>query len=72
MREEKIVIHPMEYLKILSYEGVKQVNEHAWVKFRGQIPFEKRQEYMALGKRKTWVQVAAVLWVGAVSNGYIH
>ena len=60
MREEKIVIHPMEYLEILSYEGVKQVNDHAWVKFRGQIPFEKKQECMALGRRQTWVQVAAV------------
>ncbi|GLC81714.1 phage baseplate assembly protein V [Lacrimispora brassicae] len=60
MREERIVIHPMEYLEILSYEGVKQVNDHAWVRFSGQIPFEKKQECMALGRKQTWMQIAAI------------
>jgi len=60
MREERIVIHPMEYLEILSYEGEKQVNDHAWVRFSGQIPFEKKQECMALGRKQTWVQIAAI------------
>jgi len=62
MREERIVIHPMEYLEILSYEGEKQVNDHAWVRFSGQISFEKKQECMALGRKQTWVQDNCNIW----------
>lgn len=60
MREERIIVYPMTYLEVLSYEGLVQVNEHGCVKFKGQIPFEKKQECLAAGKRQTWVNVAAV------------
>lgn len=60
MREDKIAVYPMEYLELLSFEGVKQVNDHAWVKFSGQVPFENRQECMELGRKQTWVHIVAI------------
>ncbi len=60
MREEKIVIHPMEYLELLSFKSEKQVNNHAWLTFTGQIPFEKKQECIDYGRKQTWVQVLAI------------
>ena len=32
MREERIVVHPFEQLKIESYQSVEEVNEHAYIK----------------------------------------
>jgi len=60
MREEKIIIYPMTYIELLSYEGLVQVNEHGYVKLKGQMPFEKKQECLAAGKRQTWVNIAAI------------
>lgn len=60
MREERIMIHPFEELKIEEYHGLQQINEHAYVRLAGLIPFEKKDEYMQLGTSQTWVQVAAV------------
>lgn len=60
MREEKMVIYPLTYMELLSYEGLVQINEHGCVKFKGQIPFEKRQECMEAGKKLTWFNVAVI------------
>ena len=60
MREERIVIHPFEALKIEEYQGFEQINEHAYTKVAGQVPFDKKEEYMQLGRNHTWVRVAAV------------
>lgn len=42
MREERIMIHPFEELKIEEYHGLQQINKHAYVRLAGLIPFEKR------------------------------
>lgn len=60
MREEHIVIHPFEELKIEEYQGFEQINEHACTKVAGQIPFDKKDEYMQLGRNQTWVRVVAI------------
>lgn len=60
MREERIVVHPFEEFKVEKYQGFQQINEHATVKISGQIPFEKKEEYMQNSGRELWVQVAAV------------
>ena len=60
MREERIVVHPFEQLKIESYQGVEEVNEHAYIKISGQIPFKKKDEYMHEGKNNPWVRVIVV------------
>lgn len=57
MREENIIIYPMTYIELLSYEGTVQVNEHGYVYLKGQIPFEKRQECIDAGKSETWVNI---------------
>lgn len=62
MREERIIIHPFEELKVEEYQGVQQINEHAYVSLAGLIPFEKKDEYMQLGASQTWA------WVGAVTQ----
>lgn len=61
MREDKIIIKPLTYITLLSYEGILQVNEHGWVKLKGQIPYEKKRECMEAGKNRTWVNVTAVV-----------
>lgn len=60
MREERIIIWPFEAFKVIEYRGFMQVNEHAQAEVKGQIPFENMEEYLKLGKQKTWVQVVAV------------
>lgn len=59
MREEGIAIQPFEQMRIDTYEGQKQVNEHAYVRLAGMIPFDKKEEYEKLGREEAWVQVIA-------------
>ncbi|MBE7728136.1 MAG: hypothetical protein E7244_28215 [Enterocloster citroniae] len=75
MREEKIVIHPFEALRVTDYHGQKQINEHLNVVITGQIPFDKKDEYVRFGGQQTWAQVVAVsqegeqnLFYGLVDN----
>lgn len=60
MKEEKISIHPFEKLKIENYQSLKQINEHAYVKLSGMIPYEKKEEYIDLGQKRTWVHITAI------------
>lgn len=60
MREEKLVLRPFEDLQILEYESIQKVNEHAQAKLRGRIPFDRKEDYMKVGKRQTWAQVVAI------------
>lgn len=60
MREERIVIRPFEELQVEHYEGLKQVNEHGYVKVTGTIPFDRKEEYLGLGRQQTWVRITAV------------
>ena len=75
MREEQIIVRPFDELKVESYQGLKQVNEHGYVKLSGIIPFEKKEEYLSLGREQTWVRVTAladdiqhILFYGIVQN----
>ena len=61
MREERIIIRPFEELQVEHYEGLKQVNEHGYVKVTGTIPFDRKEEYLGLGRQQTWVRITAVL-----------
>ncbi|MDE6365480.1 MAG: phage baseplate assembly protein V [Lachnospiraceae bacterium] len=60
MREEKITIRPFEELQVEHYEGLKQVNVHGYVKVTGTIPFDRKEEYLGLGREQTWVRITAV------------
>ena len=60
MRAERIIVRPFDELKVEQYYGLKQVNEHAYAEFKGQIPFEKKEEYFSLGSKKSWVQIIAI------------
>lgn len=75
MREERLEVHPFEELRIEHYEGMKQINEHAYSKIEGYIPFSKKDEYIEMGKRQVWVQVIAasgdmrrILFCGVISE----
>lgn len=61
MREERIIAHPFEELRIEEYSGLQQINEHACARLAGLIPFDKKDEYMKLGASRTWVRTAAVM-----------
>ncbi|MDE7477111.1 MAG: hypothetical protein K2M91_04025 [Lachnospiraceae bacterium] len=79
MREERIMVRPFEELRVEDYEGLKQVNEHGYVKLTGMIPFEKKEEYLGLGREQTWVRVTAlsgdiqhILFYGIVQSLKVH
>lgn len=59
MREEKLVVYPFEDFKITDCIGLKQVNEHTWIELSGEIPFDKKGDYMLQGLKNTAVQVMA-------------
>lgn len=67
MREDYIVVHPFEEMRIEEYQGVQQINEHAVVSLAGYIPFEKREEYLKAAGGQEWVQVAAAAQDGGES-----
>lgn len=67
MREDYIVVHPFEEMKVEEYQGVQQINEHARVSLAGYIPFEKREEYLKVAGGQEWVQVAATAKDGGES-----
>ena len=60
MREERLIMRPFEDLEILDYKSIQEVNEHARAVVSGRIPFQRRWDYMQVGKRQTWVQVVAI------------
>lgn len=65
MREEKIVVYPFEDFKITNYKSLKKVNEHAWIELLGEIPFEKKSDYILQGQKKITVQVMAASQVNS-------
>ena len=79
MREERIIVRPFEELRVEDYEGVKQVNEHGYARLTGLIPYEKREEYLGLGREQTWALITAmaddiqhILFYGIVESVKIH
>lgn len=68
MREDYIVVHPFEEMKVEEYQGVQQLNEHAAVNLAGYIPFRKKEEYLQAAREQEWVQVAAVAQDGSEST----
>lgn len=59
MREQIIKLKPFNELRVEDYQGIKQVNEHAFAEIKGMIPFEKMEEYCSLCSQETWAQVIA-------------
>ena len=60
MREDRLIVRPFEDLGILDYKSIQVVNEHARAEVKGRIPFERREDYVKVGKRQTWAQVVAI------------
>ena len=60
MREDRIVVYPFEDLQVLDYHALQQVNEHAKAEIKGRIPFDKRVEYVNIGRELVWVKVMAI------------
>lgn len=60
MREERIIVNPFEELVVQEYESVQEMNEHASVRLRGQIPYNKKDEYMQMCRQSSWIQVRVI------------
>lgn len=60
MREKRLVIYPFEDMQIHDYKAIQEANDHARAEVSGYIPFGRREDYIEAGKKRTWVQVAAV------------
>lgn len=57
MGEKRIAIKPFEMISVLDYKGIQEVNQHGYVKVRGVIRAEKKDEYIKRASEETWVQV---------------
>ncbi len=60
MRAEGIFVRPFVELTIEEYESIQEINEHASVRLKGQIPSGKKDEYMQKCWESGWVQVIVV------------
>ena len=60
MREERLIVRPFEELQILDFQSIQVINEHAKAKVKGRIPFEKRKDYIDMGRHQKWVQIIAL------------
>lgn len=59
MRADKIIVEPFSELVVVSYKGIKQVNEHGEVNIEGNIPLNILQEYLILAKKEKLVKITA-------------
>lgn len=76
MREERIVVNPFVELEVEEYESVQEINEHVSVRLKGQIPYDKKDEYMQICRQSGWIQVRVIsektehaLFCGVVTCG---
>ena len=56
MRDMNIRVKPFELLDVLTFEGLKQENEHAVVRFSGHIPPELEDSYVEMALNELWAQ----------------
>ena len=59
MRADKIIVEPFSELVVVSYKGIKQVNEHGEVNIEGNIPFNMLEMYLNLAKKEKMVKITA-------------
>lgn len=59
MRADKIIVEPFSELVVISYKGIKQVNEHGEVNIEGNIPFNMLEMYLNLAKKEKMVKITA-------------
>ena len=60
MRDMNIRVKPFELLDVLTFEGLKQENEHAVVRFSGHIPPELEDSYVEMALNELWAQAVAI------------
>lgn len=59
MRADKIIVEPFSELTVVSYKGIKQVNDHGEVNIEGIIPFNMLEKYLNLAKKEKKVKITA-------------
>ncbi len=52
MRADKIIVEPFSELTVVSYKGIKQVNDHGEVNIEGIIPFNMLEKYLNVAKKE--------------------
>ncbi len=59
MRADKIIVEPFSELTVVSYKGIKQVNDHGEVNIEGIIPFNMLEKYLNVAKKEKKVKIIA-------------
>lgn len=59
MRAEKIEVEPFNEMRVIDYQSIKQVNEHANVKITGAIPIARLDEYIKTARNIKTVKITA-------------
>lgn len=80
MRTIMIQIKPFEMVSILNYKEVQKMNDHGTVKISGLIHYDKKDEYIRLAAKETWVKILGydeqgtekILFYGILTCFYIH
>ena len=57
MRDNNIKIEPFDIIKLLSFNGEQEINEHGVITFTGIIPNEKETEYLSMAFGLTWIDI---------------
>jgi len=60
MREVAIKTDVFEFIDILEYNGLKEVNKHGFLRITGHIRKELESQYLLLAQEEVWVKVTAV------------
>ncbi len=80
MRIIKLGVEPFEMISILKYDEVQQMNEHGSARISGLIPYDKRDEYLKMAAKETWVKILGydeeeketILFYGILTDFCIH
>lgn len=59
MRADKIIVEPFSELTVVSYKGIKQVNDHGEVNIEGIIPFNMLEKYLNVAKKEKKIKIIA-------------
>jgi len=80
MREQCIQIRPFDFLNIIDYKGLLELNKHGIVIVKGLIQNDKEIEYLRMAVNGTWTEVLVkdesgkgyVLFCGTVANAELE
>lgn len=60
MRENRIIVEPFGFLSYISVEGIRELNQHGFLRITGLIEDRNVKDYQSIAEEEPWVYVKAV------------